>query len=72
MELQVTWKRAVKVWWSYLWRNILAIVASIVIGGIVGGILGLIMGSLGASEEMVQVISAPVGLVIGIGISIIL
>lgn len=71
MELKITWKRAAKVWWSYFWRNILAIIGAIIIGGIVGGIFGFILGMLGASTETVQLIVAPIGFIIGIGISIV-
>lgn len=71
MELEVTWKRAIKVWWAYLWRNILAVIAAIIIGALVGGILGFILALLGASKETVQVIVTPIGFVIGIGISIV-
>ncbi len=70
MELEITWKRATKVWWSYLWRNLLAIIAAMIIGGLIGGILGFILGMLGASKEIVQLVVAPIGLIIGIGISI--
>lgn len=71
MELEVTWKRTTKVWWSYLWRNILAIIGAMIIGGIVGGIFGFILGMLGASTETVQLVVAPIGFIIGIAISIV-
>jgi hypothetical protein len=71
MELEVTWKRAVKVWWSYLWRNIIALIGAVIIGGVIGGIFGFILGMLGASEEIVQLVVAPIGFIIGIGISIV-
>lgn len=71
MELEVTWKRATKVWWSYFWRNILAIIAAMIIGGVVGGILGFILGVLGASTDIVKVVAAPIGFIIGLGISIV-
>jgi hypothetical protein len=71
MELEVTWKRAVKVWWSYLWRNIIALIGAVIIGGVIGGIFGFILGMLGASEEIVQLVVTPIGFIIGIGISIV-
>lgn len=71
MELEVTWKRATKVWWSYLWRNILAIIGAILIGGLVGGIFGFILGMVGTSQETIQLVVAPIGFIIGIGISIV-
>ena len=71
MELEVTWKRATKVWWSYFWRSIFAIIGAMIIGGFVGGIYGYILGMLGASAETVQLVVAPIGFIIGIGISIV-
>lgn len=71
MELEVTWKRAAKIWFAYLWRNILAIIGAVIIGAIVGGLFGFILGMLGASKETIQVVVAPIGFIIGIGISIV-
>ena len=71
MELEITWKRAAKVWWSYLWRNLIAIVGAVIIGAIVGGIFGFILGMFGASKETIQVVVAPIGFIIGLGISIV-
>ncbi|MCP4142875.1 MAG: hypothetical protein GY755_21745 [Chloroflexi bacterium] len=70
MELEITWKRTVKIWWSYLWRNLIAIVVASIIGGIIGGILGFIMGAMGVSLEIIQLVSAPIGGIIGLLISI--
>jgi hypothetical protein len=28
MELEVTWKRVLRIWWSLLWRNLAAILIS--------------------------------------------
>lgn len=36
--LEVTWKRAVKVWWALVWR---ATVISVVVGAILGGLGGV-------------------------------
>lgn len=71
MELEVTWTRAIKVWWSFLWRNILAVIGAVVIGAITGGILGFVLGMLGASLQTIQLLVTPIGFIIGIGISII-
>jgi hypothetical protein len=71
MELEVTWKRAAKVWWSYLWRNLIAIIVAMVIGGIIGAILGFVLGALGASIETIQIITMPIGAIIGLLISIV-
>ncbi len=71
MELEITWKRAARIWWSYIWRNIIAIIGAFVIGAIVGGVLGFILGMLGASTDTIKLIVQPIGFLIGLGISII-
>ena len=71
MELEVTWKRATRVWWSYLWRNLIAIIAAMVIGGIIGAILGFSLGALGVPLETIQIIVMPIGAIIGLLISIV-
>ncbi|TKI70041.1 hypothetical protein FCU45_05390 [Sulfurimonas crateris] len=71
MELEVTWKRATRVWWAYLWRNLLALVASVAIGGVIGGILGFIMGSVGISIETIRIVTMPIGFILGLLISIV-
>jgi hypothetical protein len=71
MELEVTWKRAVKVWWSYLWRNIIAIIVAMIIGFIVGVIIGFVLGFLGASTQIIKVIVTPISMIFGLLISIV-
>ncbi|MGO1233694.1 MAG: hypothetical protein ACTMHG_08240 [Marinobacter sp.] len=71
MELEVTWKRAAKVWWSYLWRSIIAIIVATVLGGIVGFIIGFVLGAMGVSTQTIQFITAPIGMIIGLLISIV-
>lgn len=71
MEVEITWRRTIRIWWSYLWRHVIAIVAAMFAGGIVGGIIGFVMGALGADVRLIQIIALPVGLVIGLGFSIV-
>ena len=71
MELDVTWKRAARVWLAYLWRNMLAIIAAMILGGIVGGIFAFILSMLGVPQEIIMFIVSPIAFVSGIGISII-
>ena len=71
MELEITWKRAARVWWSYLWRNLIAIVVSMLLGFIAGYILSSIMDMFGASTEKVQFVVTPIGGIIGLLISIV-
>lgn len=71
MELEATWRRAIKVWWSYLWRSLIAVVVAMIMGGVLGFIIGFVMGTSGAEETTVQIITAPLGMVIGLAVSIV-
>ena len=71
MELEVTWNRAIRVWWSYLWRNLLAILAAMLLGGLAGFFIGVVTGILGISTETTKLMATVVGAVIGLAISIV-
>ena len=70
-ELEVTWKRVSRVWLSYLWRNIIAIVFTIIICLIVGAIVGFIMAHLGIKKSTAEWVAGIIGFIIGLIISII-
>ena len=71
MELEITWRRAARIWLSYLWRNLIAIVVAMLLGIIAGGIVGFIMGALGFDGRTIQFVVAPLGGVMGLLISIV-
>jgi Na+/citrate or Na+/malate symporter len=71
MELKITWRRAARIWLSYIWRNLIAIVAAMLIGMVVGAIIGFIMGAIGFQIRTIQLVTAPLGGVIGLLISIV-
>lgn len=71
IELEITWQRVLRVWWSYLWRNILVMIVSMICGAIVGGIIGFILGSFGVSVTVIKIVCAPIGFVIGLVLSVI-
>ena len=71
MELEITWKRCFRVWWSYVWRNLIAIVVSMIAGGILGFGLGLILGIAGFSVETIQIVVTPIGFILGLLISVV-
>ena len=70
MELDVTWPRVMRIWWSYLWRSLIAIVAAAVLGGIIGAIVGGILGAAGAPLTTIRWVVMPIGFLLGVGISI--
>ena len=67
MELEVTWKRALQIWWAYLWRKLVVLL----IGAILGGIIGFALAPMAGSTIVIQVVSIPIGLIIGFAISIV-
>ena len=71
MELEATWPRILRVWWALAWRNLIAIGVAMLIGALVGAVLGFIMGMLGVAPETIKASLMPVGLLIGLAISVI-
>jgi len=71
MEIEVTWGRVVRVWWAYLWRNLIAIVAAGILGGIVGFVIGVVMGSLGFDATTIKYTATTIGAVLGLVVSVI-
>ena len=69
-EIQPTFKHALRVWWSFLWRNLLMILASMVLGGITGAILGFVLAALGVPVHTIRLVAGPVGAVIGLVLSV--
>jgi len=66
-SVEVTWGRALRIWWSIVWRYLLFSVAAAfsvrIIVGIVGALLGL-------SRPTVEIITGLVGAFAGAAISI--
>lgn len=71
MELDITWKRTARIWWSYFWRSLLALLGAVILSALIGAIVGFILGILGYSKESIQLISALIGFISGILVSII-
>lgn len=71
MELEITWNRILRVWWSYLWRNLICIVVGMLLGMVVGFIVGFIMGAMGLPPRVIMCVTAPIGFVIGLAISVV-
>jgi hypothetical protein len=65
-RLEVTWKHAIIVWWSLVWRGVLF---GMLAASVAGFILGLIMGVLGKGESA-EVYGQLAGLVAGIPVGI--
>ena len=70
-ELEVTWDRTIKVWWSFVWRNLIATLVAMLIGAIFRGVMGVILGAFGVPIRTIQIIVMPIGFIIGLAISIV-
>jgi ABC-type amino acid transport system permease subunit len=71
VELEATWERVVKVWWSYLWRNLLAVIVAMLFGAIFGGIMGFILGMMHVQKSVIVLVTAPIGFLFGLAVSIV-
>ncbi len=58
-EVELTWGRVGKVWWSLVWRGVL-------FGGLAGFVAGFIVGLLGGTPIHVSLAGLIVGIPIGI------
>lgn len=65
MELEITWKRAIHVWWAYLWRNIIVVLCTMVGMFIFGLIVGFISKALGYKQEVIKTTLMVFGFIIG-------
>lgn len=71
MEVEITWKRTLPIWWAYFWRNIMAVVASIMVGSFVGLIIGFILDVMGIWNDTMNVVCRIIGTVIGLAFSVV-
>lgn len=71
MELEVTWGRSARVWWAYLWRNLIAVFAGGVLGGILGGVLGAVMSAAGLPPDVSRRAALAIGVLVGLAVSIV-
>lgn len=65
-ELEVTWTRATKIWWSLAWRGVLF---GMIAAALAGFLVGLVLGSAG-NPELVEPTARITGMAVGIPIGI--
>ncbi len=70
MELKVTWSRAVNIWISFVWRNLIAISLASIISGFIAFGFAFLLPKMGYSIEVVRALVWPLGLVVGLASSI--
>jgi nitrate reductase gamma subunit len=70
MELEITWKRAIRVYWAWLWRWVITFVIALAIlitfGFVIGFIVGFIMSKFGFQAETIQSVSTTIGTIFGL------
>lgn len=66
-ELEVTWRRAIKVWWSITWR---VVIYSALLGFIISFPLGVGSAALGLAPKMVGMVSQIIGSLCGLVIAV--
>ena len=66
-EVTVTWGRALKIWWSFLWRGVLYSFFAGIVMGIIMGIAGRVIGLQPTALLTLHLVS---GLLVGIPIGI--
>ena len=71
MELEVTWGRAVRVWFAFLWRNLIMIVCAMILGAVLGFVIGFIMSAFDVSSETINRTVVPISAVLGLALSVI-
>jgi len=71
MELEVTWGRATRVWWAYLWRNLIAIMGGTLLGAILGALLGFVLGAAGVPSDAARRATLAIGAMLGLLTSIV-
>jgi hypothetical protein len=71
MELEATWGRTTRVWWAYLWRNLIAMLVGTLLGAVVGAVLGFVLGAAGVAPDVIRRLSFVIGVVLGLGVSIV-
>ncbi len=66
-EVEVTWGRAAKIWWSLMWRSVFF---GVIAGGLVGGVIGFIMGAAGASPRSIVTLTYWSGVITAIPVGV--
>jgi hypothetical protein len=65
--LELTFQRAISIWWALMWRGILMGIGS---GFVIGFIEGMILGAMGVSLVIIPRITAISGAIVGIPVGI--
>ena len=70
MELEITWSKAARVWWGFVWRSLISMVPAALLGGLIGAGLGYVLRSVDISSAVVSLVMMIVGGLLGLVVSI--
>lgn len=70
MELEITWKRVIKIWWAFFWRNILIVILSTIAGFIIGFSLSFAGRLFGSPEGTVSLFRQVLSIAVGLALSL--
>lgn len=70
MELEVTWKRAIKVWWAYFWRSVVVVFLAMLFVFMISIVLSVILVAVGVDPSTVEMLIGVSSFIIGIGVSV--
>ena len=69
MELEITWIRAIRIWWAYFWRAILFLILATTINGILSALLLPLLIKIGLPKEVAPLLIIPPGLLLAVILS---
>ena len=69
MEVEITSLRALRIWWSFTWRNAIATLVTIMISMVIGFFLGMVLALAHVAPLVIRLVAMPIGFVIGLIVS---
>ena len=69
MEVEITSRRAIRIWWSFTWRNAIATLVTIMISMVIGFFLGMVLALAHVAPLVIRLVAMPIGFVIGLIVS---
>jgi hypothetical protein len=66
MELKITWKLTLRVWWSFFWRLLISLAAAFILSIGVGLAFGYVTVWLGLPIELMKIVGGFIGWCMGL------
>ncbi len=66
MEIEITTRRAIRIWWSFTWRNAIATLVTVMISMVIGFFLGMVLALAHVAPLVIRLVAMPIGFVIGL------